>query len=749
MRESVSAGLLLTLLIGIAMHSPATVTAQDDPFAGGNNILVPAVRPAPAAAVDPDGEKEVITDPTIRSIIESNPQTPEALLRAIDVLLDLDREDLAIAFVDQLAARTLDDSAWFDLYRKGGPDKIIRLGLQPGLGEAGTMLSRKIIDGARRFATGDGRIEQLLDRILSEDTFDRSRALDELRLLGDAGAAALIEMLIREDRKADWPRIRTAIKHFGKTAEGPLVAAWNSNSAKLRVEALQALGHVNSNESIETLLGPAMNEPESSINRVVAARSIQNLLGYVPDDLESSQVLYRSGRDHLLGFVPGKIDEYEARWWHWDTEQRKLVPSWMTTETISRIRGFRRARDLATRHPEREDYQRLYWVARLETSKMAGGSKLGLPSTVLDGFAREIDGPFINLVLGDALDLNLFPAAIGACELMAVRGDSSLLYSTGGANSPLVRALNAGSVRLTNAACQTIGKLDPDQSFAGSSQYIDSLVYLSRSVGLKSALAGHINRETAQTLATMAAASGYSSSAVTSARELFEAASTNPDLQLILMTDVLGRPGYSELLQALRDCPRTRRVPVMLLVNPDQLDSAQRLAERFPNVLATPMIRDEKFLARQIANLLMNSSFDEADDVERLGFAHQSLDLLAQYAEQPERYAFYDLNRYGSDLTRLLALPSSAFQGCRLLGRIGTAEAQTNLVNTASNVQLPESLRRAAAESFSQAVKSRGLMLDRQAILAQYDRYNASEKEAPEAQLILGYLLDAIEGRLQ
>ena len=111
MRESVSAGLLLTLLIGIAMHSPATVTAQDDPFAGGNNILVPAVRPAPAAAVDPDGEKEVITDPTIRSIIESNPQTPEALLRAIDVLLDLDREDLAIAFVDQLAAQTLDDSA--------------------------------------------------------------------------------------------------------------------------------------------------------------------------------------------------------------------------------------------------------------------------------------------------------------------------------------------------------------------------------------------------------------------------------------------------------------------------------------------------------------------------------------------------------------------------------------------------------------------------------------------------------------
>ena len=47
--------------------------------------------------------------------------------------------------------------------------------------------------------------------------------------------------------------------------------------------------------------------------------------------------------------------------------------------------------------------------------------------------------------------------------------------------------------------------------------------------------------------------------------------------------------------------------------------------------------------------------------VERLNFGQQSLELLTQYAGQPERYTFFDLSRYESDLSQLLALPGSAF----------------------------------------------------------------------------------------
>ncbi len=731
------------LLVSLTLLPASCGFAQDDPF---GQPAAPATSAPTRSSVSPDSTPAPAAgDATTRAIVQSNPKSPAELLAAVDLLLDLDREDLAAGYVQQILDVELDDQQLFDLYRGAGADRVIRIGLNAGLGVNGPALSNRILDGAERYATSEARMAELLRQVISEDTWQRSQALGDLRLLGDTGAAALIDMLRDDQYQPYWPRIRQAIRYFGDVALGPLVAAWNSNSAKLRAEALLALGYIPVQEAIHTLLGAAHANP-GSVNQVVAARSLDRLLGRIPEPTEAELLLYRAARDHLMGYGGGN-DAADVKWWRWDPESRRLMASWMDTRTATRIRGYRRARDLVALNPDRADYQRLYWITRLESAKLAGGPDLPLPATVRDELAGQVTAEFLNGVLAEALDLHRIPAAIAACELLAVTKDHSLLDARPGTPAPLIEALNAGSVQLAHAACQAIYQLDPEHSFAGSSRYIDALVYLSRSTGARFALVGHVDREVGQLLATRLMRSGLDAEAVTSAAELLDQANANPDLQLLVLTDVLGSPGYTELLQTLRLNPQTQRIPVLLLVRPDQLPAAQRLAERYPNVLASPVVVDETLLARQLNNLLTDSVYHDASPPERAAMGQAALDQLATYAEHSQRYAFFDLTRHERALSRLLASPASAAQTCALLGRIGTADAQLNLVNMASNDQLPVALRQAAAASFADAVRSRGLMLSRDAIMNQYERYNASAAESPETRGILGSLLDAIERR--
>jgi len=133
--------------------------------------------------------------------------------------------------------------------------------------------------------------------------------------------------------------------------------------------------------------------------------------------------------------------------------------------------------------------------------------------------------------------------------------------------------------------------------------------------------------------------------------------------------------------------------------------------------------------------------------VERSDTAIQALNQLDFYASQPEKYPFFDILSYEEDLTNGLTSPVRAAATCRVLGELGTADAQRRLVQIASNFELPVELRQAAVKSFAVAVQKCGLMLSRQQILNQYERYNASRDESEVSQQILGSLLDVLEGR--
>lgn len=732
--------------------------AQDNPFGDSNDD--PFGTPAPAtakptrqnperASVSADSLSIDRPDPVVNAILGSNPQTPLALINAIDLLMDIGRTDLAVDYLKQLKSLSLEDQKLYELYKQAGSAKIFRMATEPGLAPEGQATAKTILDGAERFANDSARITSLAETaVRNEDRYQRSVALGDLRLLGDIGAAVLIEKLADSSYEDVWPRIRQAVGLFGEAAEGPISAALRSNSLKLRLEALYLLRNIDTSNSVESLIGFMLSDSSTDLQKEVAAQSLKQLIGYLPDSAEGIARLKRSTQQYLLdevGLNRG-VDEM-VKWWRWN-EQRKFESTWLTAQTIARIRSFQRAEHLVEIDPDNRDYQILYWLSRLETAKLSGGQNRELLATTLQSFVDTLDPEMAQDVLEKAQELKALNAAVASCEILGALGKEQFLSSdAAGQNSPLIKALNAGSVRLTAAATKAITKINPTQSFPGSSDYIRALVYLSRSAGLKTAVVGHADLEIAQSLAALTNRQGYSTRSATTARDFFDIAQNDPDLELLVITDKIFRPDFSELVQALRSNSRTRRIPILLLVDPENLARAERLAERYKDILVSPMVLNEKVIARQIDNLNAGVDFRDTNEVERGDYAIQALDQLDYYASQPEKYSFFDVLSYESDLTNGLNSPARAEATCRVLGELGTADAQRRLVQLASNLQLPIELRQAAVKSFQVAVEKRGLMLSRQQILNQYERYNNSAEEAKTSQQILGSLLDVLEGR--
>ena len=83
---------------------------------------------------------------------------------------------------------------------------------------------------------------------------------------------------------------------------------------------------------------------------------------------------------------------------------------------------------------------------------------------------------------------------------------------------------------------------------------------------------------------------------------------------------------------------------------------------------------------------------------------------------------------------------------CKVLK--GFAPRETlSLADYVSSLTEPIAARETAAAAFERSVRRFGIQLTRSQVIAQYDRYNASEHADAATQKVLGRLLDAIEGK--
>jgi hypothetical protein len=220
---------------------------------------------------------------------------------------------------------------------------------------------------------------------------------------------------------------------------------------------------------------------------------------------------------------------------------------------------------------------------------------------------------------------------------------------------------------------------------------------------------------------------------------------TNPDYSFVLVYDTIDRPRFRELIQILRRDPRTADLPVGLISRDVNEKSATAFANTDPLTvsLAPPQTQDD--VALDTRRLLAVAGRGQVTQDERIHQALFALDALAQLAAEPAQYKFYDLLPLDQLMERALSTPRLAAKAAGVLGLLGTPQAQRALVGFANTQTQPLADRQAAAAAFRTAVTRRGLLLTRDQLLLQYDKYNQSEFLDQETQQVLAEILDAME----
>ena len=679
---------LILVLIGCAC-------AQQNPFAGGGtrgNDTATATK----STVELD-EPEVASDAPktakllIRSVKQSDPQTPLELATAIRVMLNVRQFDFAKYYLSRLMAVSLDAGQQAELVQKLGSDFFFTLHATEQLAPEGREFSRQMLAGNRQFEESPEQIQKLVDKLNESSIAVRSRAFRHLRRLGPAAVAALIEVFADQDRKNDFPGVRGALRHMGQQAIPLLRAGSVADHAGVRTESLQALAHYRGEGVADVLAAAALSTLENAQirNAVVVAMRAQKYPLPAASDLVSrlkkrADSLLR-GKEQVHGSLSPTLQV-----WRWNSEEMELQSVLATVATASRYEAARLAREAYSIESQSTSLRQLYLLTKLDVAKRSVGTQ-GESSVVTTKQLSKALLPSIgtvssyelNELLKLAVEKKTVPAAIACCELLAQTGQSSgtqLFYSAGSQLPPLMQAIMLGDRHLQFAALNVIDQLDPATAFPGGSLAVKLAVFMAdtdqRSVGL----VGHHRLDIAQTIAGSLPSAGLASTAAATSRNLFEIATRDPDVSLMLISDTLVRPRFDELVKQLRSDFRTARTPIGLMVRGEHGNaSVARMIAADSLTYAFPVALDGEALVAHVrrASSLVDADLSAISNGDRFRHASVATKWLAKISSDRRRFGFYELGPYQQRLVGLLYKPGLEDNASQILSNLGTPPGAT------------------------------------------------------------------------
>jgi CheY-like chemotaxis protein len=528
----------------------------------------------------------------------------------------------------------------------------------------------------------------------------------------------------------------------------PLLGALEAPDEALRFQVLQTLGRLGTSRAIPFLIGPALDPSAPEAAHRAAAETLAQIVGSAPSRTEAISYLVRRVREYLQGALAGPLDYQDNTvFWHWDAASKTSLPQTYTASEASRMMAARLSRDLIKLAPEDRDVRRLFLLANLTQAKIEAGLDQPLPrgEGTLAARAAQLGVEAVEDALAYAMQNDYPTAAIAAAELLGDLGDASLVRSDDGQPRPLVQALRHSDRRLRLAAADSIMKLDPRSPYPGSSYLPETLSFFIRTLGSRRVLIAQPRAEKAQTLVGLLNQIGYSADAAGTGKETFQLAVKNPDYEFLLISDAVDSLNANETIQMFRKDPVTARMPIGLMARQENQRHAEASAELGPLLIAFPRPHDVRSMSFQVSRIADLAGHTRVGYDARLDQAERALQHLTRLAENQQERAFYDMFRVRQAIQAALATPGLSTGAARIMGLLGCPESQRNLVTLASQHARPLAERQAAAEAFTQAVQRRGLLLTRDEISLQYDRYNRSEALDVGTQQVLGAVLDAIE----
>jgi hypothetical protein len=745
----------MLLLAALMTFAAAPVYAQfefeDEPVAGdGAAAAEPAAAPAANAADAAALAALAGGDPVIAAVLDLPRTTPAEQFEVIATLIELRRSDAAALLIPSFLANELDDAERAALVRQFGSArfmKMIRLDGPTAEGEpAGDLagmraFAQACLDAAAAEATDPARLEQLVAGLTAPTEEERYAARVDLRATGDPGVAAAMHALSVAQTPEARGHVMAALAEMRPAVDAPLIAVLADGRGQVRADAATLAGRMRMRAALPWLTALAVS---ADVAAPAGTSALVNL-GLAPPTPAEARILIENEIANLESLPidsEGEGDVVDA-WWTWDAQTGQLTATAFNARQRRTLERARWARALAMAGALADPAsQRRIVLDALEEAELLGRAPAPEVAQQLTAMAPAD----LSATLAAAMEADRPLAAVQIATIIGARKDAAVLSSPDGRPSPLAAALKHRDRDLRFSALQAIMQLDPQHTFPGASYVPKALWYFAAGAGEPAAVVATPNFPLATSWAGQLGGLGLDATPTGSGKAAIFTAidpAVAPRLAVIVLDSDIDKPTVREVVYQLHSADRTAAVPILIAASVEHYAAAQDIAAHDPLVLATPRPTDDASLASAVERTLALSARPLADAARRTEQAALALEWLAKLLAADARYD--ELRRDGALVQRSLFVKELVAPSIRVLAVLGTVDSQTALVDYASALTLPIETRRAAAEALAASFRRYGIRLTRAQVLAQYDRYNASETADADTQAVLGQILDLIE----
>jgi hypothetical protein len=285
-------------------------------------------------------------------------------------------------------------------------------------------------------------------------------------------------------------------------------------------------------------------------------------------------------------------------------------------------------------------------------------------------------------------------AAESLVRALAQNGSASLLR-TGGRRGAVPAALDHPSLRVQFAAAETVLQWDPQQSFPGAQRIVEILARALQADARANGVVVDPNNTRGSTMATFLQEMGYDAQIVRTGAEGFEAATTQGDMELVILH--LNTIGWdlSPTIANFRADSRTKSLPIAIYGPHGFRRSVEHLLARDPLITYVEESVRSVDLSRQLRPFLAQVEPPTLTQAQQSNQSTQAAKWLRKIAEC--RSHVYDLTPAEDALVQAVPRTDQGDDAIIALAAIPTAGVQTRLAEASINASYPAPKRAVAA----------------------------------------------------
>ncbi len=312
---------------------------------------------------------------------------------------------------------------------------------------------------------------------LSTTIRGRIAAEERLKNAGEYAIPYMLDALMDETRKNEFPYITDALPKIGRSAIRPLTAALQMEDVAVQVEVIRALGKIGYFEPLP-YLKQIVEESESDVLKTQAVNAIEQINPEAMG-IPAAELFFTLGEMYYNNDdAVSPPTEYDfANVWFWDDEKQSLMRHEVDKRYFDEMMAMRSC-EWALKADAGIGKAIGLWIASFFRAESVG---VPMPDYFDEGHADAMTyattaGPeYLHQALERALSDEDAYVALGVVEALAVNaGEKSLLYRVG-TEQPLAKALNFPDRKVRYSAAIAFAEANPVIAFVGSELIVQNL----------------------------------------------------------------------------------------------------------------------------------------------------------------------------------------------------------------------------------------------------------------------------------